>query len=70
MQNDDDLDKVIREIVTLQLAHNQLVVANEQATARIDQLETQVALQTRLMESHQVEIEDLKLRLVTGGIVQ
>ena len=65
-----DLDRAIHEIVTLQQGHNQLVIAYEQMSARVDQLEAQDAIKTRLMDSHQVEIEDLKLRLVTGGIVQ
>lgn len=34
------------------------------------EMRAQIALLTRLVDSHQVEIEDLKLRLVTGGIVQ
>ncbi|HTF61110.1 MAG TPA: hypothetical protein VK638_00215 [Edaphobacter sp.] len=86
MQNDDvrqladDLDKsptgedvserIIREVVTLQLANNRSVEVSEQTTARIDHLEAAVALLAKLLDSHQAEIEDLKLRLATGGIVQ
>ena len=79
MQNDDveqlaiDLDKaptgedvierIIHEVVTLQLAHNQ-------TTAKVERLEAQNALLTKLVDSHQVDIEDLKMRRQTGGIVQ
>lgn len=34
------------------------------------EMRAQIALLTKLVDSHQVHIEDLKLRLQTGGIVQ
>ena len=79
MQIDDvrqlanDLDKApTGEQVIERLLHAVVLLQRGQAqeAARIDQLETQVALQTRLMDSNRIEIEDLKLKLETGGIVQ
>jgi len=67
---EDVIERLLHAVVLLQRGQAQIVLEGDRETARIDQLEAQVALQTRLMDSNRVEIEDLKLRLVTGGIVQ